>query len=216
MKRSIFEEIENNVSRRFKKEYKDMIKYSACFQKQKEELDTLFRMSNFINALFTEEENLETRNTYNINKYGSISTILYDMVFKGLKSRSFGMSSEEDLVEDIKEKVKNKTYSMALFEAQEEEIESLFKKNLYLLDKIFSKTKKEDRGFFYLKHFDFILQYCETNRVYFNDVALRNDKISKKRPFKISEEDLKDYNEIIKEIKDGYEEAVKQAEKNNG
>lgn len=126
MIKSSFNKIKKRIFGKYnRREYEDMIRLSSVFQKQKEELNILFRHSNFLVSHINSNEITTIKEKYKAESQTKISSSLFSRVFDGLKTRSFAGDPDSNIyIDSIKKK--EHTYSRALFEAQEKEIELLF------------------------------------------------------------------------------------------
>lgn len=191
-----------------KNEYIDIIQFGGVFQKQKEEIDTLYRIFNCVSSFLVnnDEKYNKVVKKEEMEKLGSISTFLYQTVFENYKKRGFPFNS--DIEYDIKDfKEKDKTIVHALYKAQETEIENIFRTIIRILTEIKDSNLCRN-GIFYLDNFDYIAQYINTNNVYRQDIYMGNykpfteNKKGKKikysvdRLFRLSEDDVKIYNRL--------------------
>lgn len=183
----------------FNNKYKEVIKYSAVFQKQKEEIDTLIRISNFLNTLFDEKELELIEKEFSIIYHGSRSTFLYKEVFEDIKNRSFPITDKNKdwSLNDIQSK--NESSVFLLYKSQEEEIENLFKRMLKLIK--IAEERKPDLSFPYLSYFNYLTQYEDCQRVYFHDIHVGSNE-PEQRLFKIKEGDRKEYLRLFEKIKE--------------
>ncbi len=183
----------------FNKKYKEIIKYSAVFQKQKEEIDTLMRISNFLNALFNEKELELFEKEFSIIYHGSRSTFLYKEVFEDIKKRSYPITDKNKEWSLNEVQSKNESSVFLLYKSQEEEIENLFQRMLKLIK--IAEKRQPDLSLPYLSFFNYLNQYEDCQRVYFHDIHIGSDE-AEQRLFKIKESDHKECVRLFKKIKE--------------